>query len=64
MVEFVLFVWFVLSVAIGLWNQKRGNGFLTGFLISLLLSPVIGFLIAVFSKPKRNKKSFKKKRQR
>jgi hypothetical protein len=49
-------MWFVLSFAFGLWNHNRGNGFFTGFLLSLLLSPLIGFFIVVFTKPKKYKK--------
>ncbi len=64
MVEFTLLMWFVVSVAIGLWNHDRGNGFLTGFLISLLLSPVVGFFITIFTKPRRNGKKPRKIRKR
>lgn len=56
MVEFFLIAWLILSALLGLWNQKRGNGFLTGFLISLLLSPLIGLLMVIITKPKKIKK--------
>jgi peptidoglycan/LPS O-acetylase OafA/YrhL len=56
MVEFFLLMWFVLSFALGLWNHNRGNGFLIGFFLSFLLSPLIGFFIVVFTRPKKKKK--------
>lgn len=59
MVEFVLLMWFVLSIAAGFWNHSRGNGFFTGLLISILLSPIIGFLVVIFTKSKKTKKKKK-----
>jgi len=59
MVEFVLVMWFGLSFVLGYWNHTRGNGFFIGLLLSILLSPVIGFIIVVLTKPKKNKRKKK-----
>jgi len=51
-VNVFLFVWFLLSVIIGLLSYKRGNTFYKGFLISSLLSPLIGLIIVLITKKK------------
>lgn len=38
-------VWIVLSVVVGAWASSRGHSGLVLFLASLILSPLIGFLI-------------------
>jgi hypothetical protein len=49
--EFFIFLsWLILAFAIGKWNENKGNSFLTGFLLSLLLSPLIGAIIVGVSK--------------
>jgi len=42
--------WLFFSIVVGIWNQRRGNSFWAAFLISLVLSPVIGFLFVLVSK--------------
>ena len=42
--------WLFFSIVVGIWNQRRGNSFWAGFLISLVLSPLIGFLFVLFTK--------------
>lgn len=41
-----LFVWLVFSLLVGWYARSKGRSFGLYFLISLLLSPVLGFLIA------------------
>jgi len=52
----LIFGWLIFSVAAGYWNQTRGHSFSTGFLLSILLSPVVGFIIVAATKRKRAKK--------
>lgn len=47
--EYII-LWIGLSIAIGFINQSRGNGFITGLLLSLILSPLIGFIIVIVTK--------------
>ena len=54
-----LVAWVVLAVCVGLWNQARGHSFATAFLLSMLLSPLLGAVVVVLTKRKR--KSEKKK---
>jgi len=49
--ESIWLFWIVFALLVGLWNSNRGNSFWVGFLLSLFLSPLIGFIIvAVTSK--------------
>jgi hypothetical protein len=41
--------WFVAAAVVGFIASSRGKGFLGFFLLSALLSPLIGLLIALFS---------------
>jgi hypothetical protein len=43
--------WFIFSVLVGWIWEQRGLSFFKGLLISLLLSPLIGFIVGIFSKP-------------
>ena len=43
-------VWFILSILTGVVANKKGKSFIGFFLFSMLMSPVIGALYAVFSK--------------
>ena len=52
--EYVV-AWIVLTVLVALWNHARGNSFAVGFLLSLLLSPLIGFIIVAITKVNRAK---------
>jgi hypothetical protein len=47
--------WIMLSVLAGWLNSSRGNSFINGCLISLILSPLIGFIIVLATKPKIKK---------
>lgn len=49
---FLLFVWIVGSLLIGLVGKNRDIGFWPIFLISLVGSPAIGFIVAICSKRK------------
>jgi hypothetical protein len=45
----IAFAWILFSILIGLLGQNRKIGFLGAFLFSLLLSPIIGLIITLFS---------------
>ena len=46
---------FVVSLLVGFLGRKRKFGFWGYFFASLLLSPIIGFLLVVASAPKEKK---------
>lgn len=46
----ILFVWVILSVVVGAIGSDRSIGFGGAFFLSLLLSPLVGFIITVVSK--------------
>ena len=37
--------WIAFCIGIGLWGQNKGRSFWFGFLLSMVLSPVIGAII-------------------
>lgn len=45
-----LMIWAVLSVIVGIISTDKKMGFIGGFMLSLILSPLIGFVITLFSK--------------
>lgn len=45
-----LMIWVVLSVIVGIISTDKKMGFIGGFMLSLILSPLIGFIITLFSK--------------
>jgi hypothetical protein len=47
----ILIVWIVFSCIAGAIAKSKGNSFAAAFLISLLLSPIIGIVIALVQKP-------------
>jgi hypothetical protein len=49
----LLFVWAFFALIVGLIASDKAMGFWGGFLLSLLLSPVIGLIIVLFSKSKQ-----------
>lgn len=51
--EFLLYflVWFGTSFAVGKVGQGRSVGFATGFLLSLIFSPVVGIIVVLLMKP-------------
>lgn len=46
-----MFVWTLFSLLIGLMSSGTKIGFLGGFMISFILSPVIGLIVALISGP-------------
>ena len=54
-----VFVWVLLSFVIGRIGLKRKIGYLWAMLISLLLSPVLGLIITLFS-PQLSRIEYKK----
>lgn len=53
--EIVIF-WIILSLFVGALGSSRNIGFAGAFFLSLLLSPVIGFIITIVSKDKEEEK--------
>lgn len=50
---FMFITWVILCIVIGNWSLTKGNGFSSGFFISLLLSPLIGLIIVGVTKPNK-----------
>lgn len=48
----IFFFWLVFSGIVGAIGSSRNIGFAGGFFLSLLLSPLIGLIIVLLSKPK------------
>ncbi|BDC98876.1 hypothetical protein [Persicobacter psychrovividus] len=46
--------WIVLSIIVGMLATDRTVGFWGGFLLSLILSPLIGFIITILSSEKED----------
>jgi hypothetical protein len=51
--EIILF-WFILSVLVGAYASNKGRSGFGFFLLSLIISPLITFLIVLASKPDRD----------
>jgi uncharacterized membrane protein YjjP (DUF1212 family) len=51
------FTWFASAILIGLISKNTKLGFWMGFLISVFLTPIIGLLIVITSKPAKKKAS-------
>lgn len=49
---FLIIGWFVLSLIVGMIGESRNIGFGGGFIISLLLSPLIGIIVVLASRGK------------
>ena len=47
----IVFLWFILAALVGWYAAKRGRTGVGYFLLSLLLSPLIGFLIVLIAGP-------------
>lgn len=45
----ILFFWVLLALVCGLIGQHRKIGFWGAFFVSLILSPLIGFIVAILS---------------
>ncbi len=52
----ILIFWIILSVFVGMLGSGRNIGFAGAFFISLLLSPIIGFIVTIISKDKDDEK--------
>lgn len=48
----IVAIWIILALVVGAVADNRKLGFAGGFFIALLLSPLIGFIIAAFSDKK------------
>jgi hypothetical protein len=48
-----VFIWLVISIIIGVISKDRGHTFITGFFISLLLSPLLALIIIYVMKNKK-----------
>lgn len=48
----LLFLWFFLSIIVGLVGKASGRSFLVWFFISLCIDPILGFLLLQVSKGK------------
>ena len=59
-----LALWVLLSIAIGFWAHRRGRGALTWFLVSALVSPIIGTLLLLATQGFVNKRGTYLKRIR
>lgn len=46
----ILFLWFVLSTLCGVWASNKGRSGFGFFLLSILLSPLIGFVAVAVSR--------------
>jgi hypothetical protein len=49
----IFFFWIILSILVGVYASRKGRSGVGYFFLSLLLSPLIGFLIAILRKPDR-----------
>lgn len=45
-----LMIWVVVSVIVGVISADKKIGFLGGFMLSIVLSPLIGFIVVLLSK--------------
>jgi phosphate/sulfate permease len=52
----LIFGWLLFSIIVGAIGSGRNIGFLGAFFLSLILSPIIGLLITLFSKSKEDAK--------
>ncbi len=56
----VFLVYFALCLVVAYYNYQRGNRFGTGFILSLVLTPVIGLIIARITKDKKREIKMRK----
>jgi zinc-ribbon domain len=49
--EFVVLLWVIFSVLAGRFAKRRGFGFWVTFLMSLMFSPILGFLSVAVRQP-------------
>jgi len=48
----MIILWIVLCFIVGIWGNSRKIGFWKSFILSLLLSPIIGFIFVALSERK------------
>jgi len=48
----IIIIWVILSLCVGAWGEKRGEGFVVSFLLSLFLSPLLVAIIIAVREPK------------
>jgi len=46
----IFFMWIIFSFVVGIIGKSRNIGFVGAFIVSLLLSPLLGIIITAFSK--------------
>jgi hypothetical protein len=51
----VFFFWIIFAVLVGVYASSKGRSGPSFFFVSLFLSPLVGFVIAVAISPKREK---------
>jgi hypothetical protein len=56
----IIFFWICFAVLVGLAGKNKNIGFAGGFFLSLILSPLIAFIIVSLSKKKLDKKDYYK----
>ncbi len=49
----IFLAYILLCFGVAYYNQRRGNRFGTGFVLSLILTPVIGFIIVQFTRDRQ-----------
>lgn len=54
----IVFFWLILSFVVGALGSERSTGFFGALILSLLLSPLIGFLIVIASARKSDNSQF------
>ena len=48
--SFGIIGWLFISIIIGAINHNRGNSFIVGFLLSLILSPIVGSIVILLTR--------------
>jgi hypothetical protein len=51
----IFFFWVIFAILVGVYASNKGRSGAGFFFLSLLLSPLIGFIIAALSSPQREK---------
>jgi hypothetical protein len=49
-IEWFWIVYAIFILLVATWNYNRGNSFWVGFVVSMILSPIAGFLLVIFTK--------------
>ena len=53
--DLFVFIWIILTFVVAVYGGQRRIGGITTFFISLILSPVLGYIIALISGPSENR---------